>query len=224
MRIREAPGGGRIVEVVPERLAGWFERFGARHGGCASTAVRGGDVLVRVLDGATAALVVPFGGLPASAVGEFPGLALDAVHAHLAVPRRTGLVLVRLGGYSVGVAVGGVVEVSSTGARQVHGRTRKGGSSAGRFARRREGQARVALDAAADAVARVVLPVAASLDAVVLGGDRAALDELRTDRRLTTLLARAEPRVLDVPEPLRAVLDEAALRARAVEVVVREPT
>jgi len=30
--------------------------------------------------------------------------------------------------------------------------------------------------------------------------------------------------VLDVPEPRRAVLDEAALRARAVEIVVREPT
>ena len=152
-----------------------------------------------------------------------PRAVLDALHAHLAVPRRIGIVLVRLGGYSVGVAVGGVVQVSSTGARPVHGRNRKGGSSSGRFARRRDNQARVALDAAADVVARVLLPVADTLDAVVLGGDTAALDDLRADRRLAALLDRAEPRVLDVPEPRRVVLDEAARRCLAVEVVVREP-
>jgi peptide subunit release factor 1 (eRF1) len=105
----------------------------------------------------------------------------------------------------------------------VHGRNRKGGSSSGRFARRRDNQARVALGAAADAVARVLLPVADTLDAIVLGGDAAALDDLCADRRLAALLARAEPRVLDVPEPRRAVLDEAARRALAVEVVIREP-
>jgi hypothetical protein len=152
-----------------------------------------------------------------------PHEVLRALHAHLAVPRRVGIVLVRLGGYSVGVAVNGVVETSSTGARPVHGRNRKGGSSSGRFARRRDNQARVALDAAADVVARVLLPVADTLDAVVLGGDAAALDDLRADRRLAALLARAEPRVLDVPEPRRVVLDEAARRALAVEIVVREP-
>lgn len=241
MRMREAAGGGRAVEVTPERLGGWFERFAERHGGLVGSGGSSAEVTVAAADGATATIVVPFGGLPSDAVtpgggavtvtpggavtsGALPSgvsTTLDALHAHLALPRRTGLVLVRLGGYSVGVAVGGVVEISSTGARQVHGRTRKGGSSSGRFARRRENQGRVALAAAADAVARVLLPE--RLDALVLGGDTAALDELRADRRLTALLARAEPRVLDVPEPRRAVLDEAARRARAVEVVVREP-
>ncbi len=56
---------------------------------------------------------------------------------------------------------------------------------------------------------------------MVLGGDRRALDELAADSRLADLFARAESRVLDVAEPRRAVLDEAARRARAVEVVVR---
>ncbi|MGH3611233.1 MAG: acVLRF1 family peptidyl-tRNA hydrolase [Pseudonocardia sp.] len=222
-RVREAAGGGRAVEVAPERLTGWFDRFGARHGGIAATSVTSAVVLVRADDGATATVTVPFGGLPAAATGEFDGAELDALHAlhaHLAMPRRTGLILVRLGGFSVGIAVGGVVELSSTGVRQVHGRNKKGGSSSGRFARRREGQVRVALNAAADTVARVLLPLAGSLDALVLGGDATALEELRADRRLTALLARAEPRVLDVPEPRRAVLDEAAGRARAVEVVV----
>jgi len=215
VRVREAAGGGRAVEVAPERLAGWFGRFADRHGGLAGTAVAPGELAVNAADGTTATVTVPFGGLAPGAPAS-----LDALHAHLAVPRRIGLVLVRLGGYSVGVATDGIVQISSTGARQVHGRNRKGGSSAGRFARRRKGQVRVALGAAADAVARVLLPE--RLDALVLGGDLAALDELRADPRLTALMARAEPRVLDVPEPRRTVLDDAARRALAVVVVVRD--
>lgn len=243
-RTREVAGGGRAVEVEPERLPGWFDRFAARHGGLVSLSGTGRDVRVAAADGASAEVVVPFGGLPRGVVPgaepagpgaavepatnrlrvEQPAAAvLDALHAHLAVPRRIGIVLVRLGGYSIGVAVGGTVETSTTGARPVHGRNRKGGSSSGRFARRRDNQARVALEAAADAVARFLLPVAPTLDAVVLGGDAVALDDLRADRRLAALLARAEPRVLDVPEPRRAVLDEAARRALAVEIVVRDP-
>jgi Actinobacteria/chloroflexi VLRF1 release factor len=224
--------------VEPERLRGWFARFAARHGGIAMVEPVALDgpadhLLFLAGDSASAEVTVPFGGLPSARGGADPAdrdpgpypptAAVEALHAHLVAPRRIGIVLVRLGGYSVGVAVGGVVEASTTGARPVHGRTRKGGSSSGRFARRRDNQARVALDAAADAVARCLLPLATTLDAVVLGGDAAALDALRADRRLTALVARAEPRVLDVPEPRRAVLDEAARRALAVEIVVREP-
>ncbi len=221
-RVREVAGGGRAVEVEPERLTGWFARFAERHGDLDAGGSTPGLLRLRAADGACAEVAVPYGGLP-GAVPDAAPAAVAALHAHVATPRRVGVVLVRLGGYSVGVAVGGAVEASTTGARPVHGRTRKGGSSSGRFARRRDNQARVALDAAADAVARFLLPVADTLDGVVLGGDTAALDELCADRRLAALLARAEPRVLDVPEPRRAVLDEAARRARAVEVVVREP-
>lgn len=221
-RTREVAGGGRAVEVEPERLLGWFDRFAARHGGLVTVDGTPTHVRLHATDGASAQVAVPFGGLSGDPCGAGASAVLDALHAHLAAPRRVGIVLVRLGGHSVGVAVGGVVEVSSTGTRPVHGRNRKGGSSSGRFARRRDNQARVALDAAADTVARVLLPVADTLDAVVLGGDMAALDALRADRRLTDLLGRAEPRVLDVPEPRRAVLDDAARRASAVEVVVRD--
>jgi hypothetical protein len=217
-------GGGRAVEVQPERLPGWFGRFAARHGEIAAVDATAERLRFRAADGASAEVVVPFGGLPAADLrGADPAAVLDALHAHLARRRRVGIVLVRLGGHSVGVAADGAVEASTTGTRPVHGRNRKGGSSSGRFARRRDNQARVALDAAADAVVRLLLPVADTLDAVVLGGDAAALDDLRADRRLAPLLARAEPGVLDVPEPRRAVLDEAARRVRAVEVVVREP-
>jgi hypothetical protein len=68
----------------------------------------------------------------------------------------------------------------------------------------------------------VLVPRLSEVDAVVLGGDRRALDELREDRRLAPLFARAEPRVLDVGEPSRAVLEEAAVRALSVQVTLRD--
>lgn len=218
-RSRERAGGGRAVEVEPERLAGFLERFAAGHGGALSTTLAPHQVEVAAGDGARASIPVPFGPLVVP-TGQRVGLAVEELLTHLIVPRTIGLLLVRLGGYSVGIARTGVVLASSTGSRLVHGRSAAGGQSQRRFARRREGQARVALRAAADTAARVLLPRVAELDAVVLGGDRAALRTLAADPRLTALFERAEPRVLDVAEPRRAVLDEAARRARCVEVQV----
>jgi hypothetical protein len=164
-----------------------------------------------------ASIPVLFGPLVTSP-GQRAGLAVDDLLSHVLAVRTIGLILVRLGGYSVGIARAGLVLTSTTGSRLVHGRSAAGGQSQQRFARRREGQARTALRAAADAAARVLLPRAAELDAVVLGGDTAALRAVAADPRLTRLLEHAEPRVLAIAEPRRAVLDEAARRARCVEV------
>ncbi|MFD7658390.1 acVLRF1 family peptidyl-tRNA hydrolase [Actinosynnema sp. NPDC059797] len=254
-RVRPVPGGGRAVEVEPERLTGWFERFADRHGGVATTAVTGRRFVVTAVDGTTASATAAFGDLtltgdsgrvsPDDQVSDdrrsgdqwsgdqwsgdqwsagrvFEGLVLAPLLADALTPRRVGLLLVRLGGHSVGVALDGEVLLSTTGSHLVHGRNKAGGWSQQRFARRREGQARVALRAAADDAARVLAPRVGELDAVVLGGDRQALDALRADPRLSAVFALASPRVLDVPEPRRAVLDEAAARARAVEITVRE--
>jgi hypothetical protein len=221
-RTRELAGGGRAVEVEPERLAGFLERFTAGHGGALSTTVEPRRVDMAAADGWTASIPVPFGPLSAEP-GEYAGLVVQSLLDHLMVPRTIGLLLVRLGGYSVGIARAGVVLTSSTGSRLVHGRSAAGGQSQQRFARRREGQARVALRAAADTAARVLLPRVAELDAVVLGGDSAALRNLAADPRLLALLQRAEPRVLDIVEPRRAVLDDAARRAQCVEVQLDPP-
>jgi hypothetical protein len=221
-RIRELAGGGRAVEVEPERLAGFLERFAARHGGALTTTVTPQRVKVAAADGATASILVPFAPLAAPG-GQRTGLAAEELVDHLMVPRTVGLLLVRLGGYSVGIARAGVVLTSSTGSRLVHGRSAAGGQSQQRFARRRAGQARVALRAAADTAARVLLPRAGELAAVVLGGDAAALRTLAADPRLAALLERAELRVLEVAEPRRAVLDEAARKVRCVEVQLEPP-
>lgn len=207
-RVRPVPGG-RAVEVEPERVEGWIGRFADRHG-AVDIQIDDDQVVITAADGATATFVTRGG----TSIGE--------VIEILATPRRIGLVLVRLGGHSVGVAFGGKVEVSATDRKQVHGRIRAGGWSQQRFARRREGQARVALQAAADDVFRVLVPRLAQLDSVVLGGDWQALDVLRNDRRLRDVFGKAEDRVLDVPEPRRAILDEAAERARCVEIVIQD--
>ncbi|HET6709515.1 acVLRF1 family peptidyl-tRNA hydrolase [Amycolatopsis sp.] len=211
---REVAGGGRAVEVPPERLAGFFTRFAERHGGIVTTSGTAHEVSVIAADGTSATATVPFGPL-----GE-PSVA--GLVAHALAPRRVALLLVRLGGHSVGVARGGRIEVSRTDRHLVQGRSAAGGWSQQRFARRRAGQARHALqDAAKDAV-EVLVPRLSEVDAVVLGGDRRALDELREDRRLAPLFARAEPRVLDVGEPSRAVLADAAVRALSVQVTLRD--
>ncbi|MCO1578913.1 hypothetical protein M8C13_24465 [Crossiella sp. SN42] len=221
-RVRQVAGGGRAVEVEPERLQGFLDRFGTRHQGVTESRIGPAHAVFTATDGAKAELDIPFGGLPGDPVIT-PGLHLDPLLPHLLRPRRIALVLVRLGGHSLGVAEGAKVVLSTTDRRQVHGRNKAGGWSQQRFARRREGQARVALQAAADDVFRVLVPQLSTVDAVVLGGDRSALAELRADRRIAELMNRAEERVLDVPEPRRTVLDEAALRARCVDVVVTEP-
>jgi hypothetical protein len=214
--------GSRAVQVEPERVGGWFDRFAAGHGGALRTELAPDRIAVHAVDGAVAEVEVPFGPLDVPAA-QRPGLHLEELVAHLSRPRRVALLLVRLGGYSVGVALGDKVQVSSTDRRLVHARHRAGGSSSGRFARRREGQARVALQAAADAAARVLLPELSTVDAVVLGGDRRALAQLRADRRLAPLFERAEPRILEVPEPRFTVLADAARSARSAQILVRDP-
>lgn len=216
-RSRAVAGGGRAVEVEPERVAGWFTRFADRHGGVARSLITPDEVRVEATDGASATITVPFGPLVPPPDSR---LAVDVLVLHLMKPRRIGLVLVRLGGHSIGIAYDGKVEASRTDRRQVHDRSAAGGWSQHRFARRREGQARVALQAAATDAFELLTPRLSELEGVVLGGDQRALDELRADRRLAPIFDAAEPRVLDVPDPRRTVLDVAAQRARSIEITI----
>lgn len=203
---RPAAGGGRRVEVAPERLERWLAGFAERHG---PTTVTG--TTWAAADGAVAEVQVPF-----------PPLAGDLL-AHVLRPRRLGLLLVRLGGHAVGVAEGDRLVVSKVGSRQVHGRSAAGGWSQQRFARRREGQVRVAHDAAAQTAVDVLLPHAPSLEAVVVGGERTAVAAVLADRRLAPLAGRVAGPFLDVPDPRLVVLRAAVAQARAVTILLSEP-
>jgi hypothetical protein len=207
---RPAAGGGRWVQVDPERLQGWLDGFARRHGAVVREA---GDAVVRLTaeDGSVAEVQVPFPPLE------------DGLVEHVLRDRRVGVLLVRLGGCACGVFDGPRLVASKVTVRQVHGRSAAGGQSQQRFARRREGQVRVMLQAAADTAARVLLPAAGTLDAVVVGGERTAVDGVLADRRLAPLRALVQGPLLDVPDPRQAVLEASYDGLRAVRIRVVDP-
>jgi hypothetical protein len=191
-------------ELPPARLTRWLDRWAAEHAPVASTEIGEDEVVFVADDGARVVCEPPFPPLPAEARGSRAGFDPVPLLDHVRRERRVGVLLVRLGGHAAGVFEGERLVDSKVGSRLVHGRHRKGGSSSGRFARRREGQARAALEQAADVAARVLL--GRPLDAVVLGGDRRALDTVLADPRLAALRPLAADRVHDVPDPRLAVL------------------
>jgi hypothetical protein len=159
-----------------------------------------------------------------------PAAIAEALAAHARKPRTVGGLLVRLGGYAAGVFTGypPVLGDAKVGSRLVHGRSAAGGWSQHRFARRREKQVNEALGAAADAAVLILgggnpRPKRTRLDAVVLGGDRRAVAELRDDPRLAPYFGLATERFLTVPDPKRAVLVETAKQFTAVRIWLTEP-
>ena len=190
-------------EVPPERLGRWLERWAEREGPVARTEVRAERVTFVAESGAAVDCDPPF---PPLQVGTHEGFEPRPLLDHVARERVVGVLLVRLGGHAAGVFSGRRLVASKVGTRPVHGRHRAGGSSQRRFERRREGQARVALDAAANVAARVLLEHRRDLEALVLGGDRRALATVLEDPRLRGLMPLMAERVLDVPDPRLAVL------------------
>jgi peptide subunit release factor 1 (eRF1) len=142
---------------------------------------------------------------------------------HASRRRVIGVLLVRLGGYAAGVFDGDEVIASKVGSRQVHGRSAAGGWSQQRFARRREGQVKVALEAAINNAASVLVPHALQLEAVVTGGDRQALRTVLADARLAALRPLVTERILEVPDPRARVLRDSLEACRAIRVTLSEP-
>jgi hypothetical protein len=209
--------GGRVVHVGPERLERWLAGFAERHGSVECD-VAPDLVTLRAADGAVAQVQVPFGPLD-----EQSGSAYGGLVAHAVRDRRVGVLLVRLGGHAAGVFEGRTLVASKVGSRQVHGRSAAGGWSQQRFARRREGQVKVALAAAADNAVQVLLPQAARLDALVTGGDKRAIDAVLEDPRLARLRPLVAGPRLDVPDPRLKVLQATPEQFRSVAIRVVDP-
>src|SRR4051794_13394906 len=197
-------------ELPPARLERWLGRWVGAHGEVASARPDGRDLVFVAADGAAVRCAPPFGPVAVASV--------DGLLEHVRRERTVGVLLVRLGGHAAGVFAGTRLVDSKVGSRLVHGRHKKGGSSQRRFERRRGEQARMALDAAANVAARVLLPH--TLDALVLGGDRGAVETVLADARLAALRTLVEPRVLDVPDPRLAVLRSTPERFLATVVTV----
>lgn len=213
----------RLVEVAPERLPGWVERFTASHGPVSLAAAPERLVLTGD-DGEVADLEVPWPPLVLPG-GASTDEAVAVLSDHAARPRTALLVLVRRGGWAVGLARAGVVLEGLGGTRYVQSRTAAGGWSQQRYARRRANQADGLVGAAAGALARV-LAQGPRPDVVVPGGDRQLVADVLAALPPEVCAAVAPlPRgpLLDVADPRRRVLDDAAARARAVRVRVATP-
>lgn len=130
--------------------------------------------------------------------------AWDASYLRALLDRKylLGVVLVRLGGYSVGVFEGDRLLTSKTGTRFVKGRHKAGGQSQRRFARRREEQARELFDKACSVVATKFAAYENRLDYVFLGGDKLTLlSFLKRCEYLQGLSGKTLGRVLNVAKP-----------------------
>ena len=137
----------------------------------------------------------------------------------IARDRVVAVLLVRLGGYAVGVFDGERLVASKVGSRFVKSRHKKGGSSANRFRRRREEQARALVQDAAETAAAVLTPWRERAELAALGGDRRAVEETIAARAdLGWLAERAVPRFFPVPEPRLRVLERLPYELYAVEV------
>ena len=194
------------VSVPAARLARWSANFETRHGPT-SYAVTDGVLVGDGGDGSRFVARLPF-------EAAYDGSADPVAFAAAAVaPAGWGILLVRKGGFAVARMSHATMVEHKIGQRHVQGRTKAGGQSQQRFARRRDNQARQAYEAAADHAARILRP-----GGVVTGGDHAAVDEVLTDPRLRGLVVVAP--WLPVPDPRRAVLDQAIRDALAVRVEV----
>lgn len=149
----------------------------------------------------------------------FPPLVGDDLAAHVARERTVGVLLVRRGGYAAGVFRGRELVRSKVGSGYVQGGTRAGGWSQQRFARRRANQADALFGEAADVAVRVFAD-APALDALVCGGDRAAVDAVLADSRLATVAAQRTGPWLAVPDPRLKVLQATPERFLAVEIAL----
>ena len=210
----------RVIEVAPERFDRWMAGFAERHGtyDAAEEETPGGVVVSAHAADGSSLVATPF------------------THEPL------GVVLVRRGGYAVGLARAGAFVASKVGTRHVQSRTAAGGWSQQRFARRRDKQADELVDAVVRHARRVLLdddespPTGGSAPRVppgrpkphgiprglVVGGDRTLVREVLEAGALRALLGLPARELYDLPDPKREVLETALRRGRAVRVELTE--
>ncbi|MEC5198365.1 hypothetical protein RCH21_000573 [Arthrobacter sp. PL16] len=221
----------RSVLVEAHRLDGWLARFGERNGTYTvepDGERADGSIRLAAVNGCTAVLAPPLpvrarsprepAGAPAAsdqrALGEHLLSGVD--------PSATvGLLLIRRGGYSVGISREGTVVASKTGTRYVQGKTAAGGWSQQRFARRRANQADALVEETAARAAKLYAADPPSL--LQLGGDRALATGTLGESALKAYAHLPQVPFLTVPDPRFAILKEAARSALSIRITVTDP-
>lgn len=214
-----APVVERVLEVPGDRVTGWVERFLDAHGRAETRATATGLELAAD-DGSWAALDLwwrPAEPPVADARGVWRATWALGAAARSAPPMLA--VAVRRGGWAVGVVADGAERAGKAGRAYVQSRTSKGGSSQGRYQRRRANQADAMVD---DVVERLRLvagdgDLMAGVGTVLTAGDR-LLTRQALDRAGVTW---PEAGPLPVGDPRRLTLADMATRVRGLRVRVR---
>ena len=121
-----------------------------------------------------------------------------------------GIVLVRIGHFSLGVCQGEKLLLYDSGTGLVHGRQRQGGSSAARFQRRRKDQTHHFLERVSTHLREQLEPYARTLDYFIYGGAKVTI--LRLQKQCPFLAQfddRLLPPLLEVQDPRFSVLEKA---------------
>lgn len=181
------------TEIAPERFDGWLRHRLLEHP----------EALVEV-DGSLTTVRWDGGGARCQAFRYDP----------------LGVVLIRRGGYAVGLARAGTLAEAKTGRRHVQGRTAAGGWSQQRFARRRENQTDALVEAVAGHVERILVKGAGGIPAaLVVGGDRALVAALLAEATCRAVRDLPRRELPDLPDPDATVLADALRRGRSVWIV-----
>ena len=204
---------GRFVgrENVRKRLAG-FEGEQGR------TIYAGGGARIELPE-ETVIVRPPFG---LAHEAQYDTVYLTPLFAALDADHLVAALLVRLGGYAVGVFDGDRIVAAKVGSRFVKSRHKKGGSSANRFRRRREEQARALIEEAAATAVGLLEPWREGIEFVALGGARAAISELlEASPELAWLSERTLERFFTVPDPRRRVLERLPYDLYSAELIAK---
>jgi Actinobacteria/chloroflexi VLRF1 release factor len=192
------------------------KRLAPLEGTAGRTTYAAGVVTIEPEEGDALVVRPPFG---LTHAGRYDEVHVAPLLEELAADHLVAALLVRLGGYAVGVFEGERLVASKVGSRFVKGRHKKGGSSANRFRRRREEQAKALVEEAAEVAVAVLGPWRDRVDHVALGGDRSAADAVLAARPdLAWLRERALDRFFTVPEPRQRVLERLSYDLYSAEV------
>ncbi|HEY7801725.1 MAG TPA: Vms1/Ankzf1 family peptidyl-tRNA hydrolase [Dehalococcoidia bacterium] len=164
-----------------------------------------GSVLCTHAGGAT--LVVPAFAIETR--DDYSEVYAGPLRAVLDRERVYAVLLLRLGGFSVGFFRGAALVDSKTDQRFVKNRHRKGGQSQRRFDRIREKQVDELFGKACETARETLTPYEAEIEHVFFGGDRHTLQAFHKEcSYFQRFGARVMQRVLPVPgDPRRASLD-----------------
>lgn len=208
----------RTVTVAGSRIVGWVDRFVTRHGGTVA-ATQSDGYLLTGSDGETALLrpIIPLELVPDHEVSI--DVLAQKLLEHSALDRRLGVVLVRRGGYAVGVAEATAVVASKSGTRYVQSRTAAGGWSQQRFARRRTNQADELVEAVA-AHAEGIFSQQPRLDYLVTGGDKNLVREVLSEPIMRSFVEIPVAFHANTGDPKTATLGEVVVESRSIRITL----